>query len=91
MHPKILELVLNLQSNALEHSNQICIATLSALRDFLHDYQIGGGEQNPQAPLSRPELISLQEAFVAATSFIRESKRLHEGVLNALEEVDRLV
>ena len=25
------------------------------------------------------------------TSFIRESKRLHEGVLNALEEADRLV
>lgn len=36
-------------------------------------------------------MIKLQEAFVAATSFIRESKRLHEGVLNAIEELDRLM
>ena len=36
-------------------------------------------------------MIKLQEAFVTVTSFIRESKRLHEGVLNALEELDRLM
>ena len=41
IHPKILELILNLQTNVLEHSNQICIATLFALREFLNDYQVG--------------------------------------------------
>jgi len=42
-------------------------------------------------PLSRPEMNELQESWNSVTSFIRESKRLHEGVLNALEEMDRMM
>ena len=38
IHPKILELVVTLQTNVIENSNQICIATLFALREFLSDY-----------------------------------------------------
>ena len=43
IHPKILELIFNLQNDAFERSNQICIATMFALRDFLNDYQVGDG------------------------------------------------
>lgn len=42
-------------------------------------------------PMSRTETLDLQQDWVAHTTFIRESKRLHEGILNALEEVDRLM
>ena len=41
--------------------------------------------------MSRTETLDLQQDWVAHTTFIRESKRLHEGILNALEEVDRLM
>lgn len=34
---------------------------------------------------------ALQEKWGSITSFIRESKRLHEGVLNALQEMDHLM
>ena len=36
-------------------------------------------------------MIKLQEDWFAATTFIRDSKRLHEGVLNALDEADRMI
>ena len=74
-----------------------------ALRDFLNDYQVGDGAADGPAntaagnvsrkedPLSYSERLKLQEDWVAATSFVRDSKRLHEGVLNALEEADRLM
>ena len=101
IHPKILELIFNLQNDAFERSNQICIATMFALRDFLNDHQIGDGAADGPAntvsgsrkedPLSYSERLKLQEDWVAATSFVRDSKRLHEGVLNALEEADRLM
>ena len=42
-------------------------------------------------PMSRPEQLELQEHWDRHTSFIRESKRLHEGVLNALQEMDHLM
>ena len=29
--------------------------------------------------------------WIEVTTFIRESKRLHEGVLNALDDLDRLI
>ncbi len=41
--------------------------------------------------MSRMETLDLQEDWVTHTTFIRESKRLHEGILNALDEVDRLM
>ena len=44
IHPRVLELVFKLQSNMLEHSNQICIATLLALKEFLGDYRIKGAD-----------------------------------------------
>ena len=39
IHPSILELVFKLQAHELEHSNQVCIATLLALKEFLNDYR----------------------------------------------------
>ena len=87
----------------MEHSNQICIATLFALREFLNDYQIEGMSVDAPSPgnrsqpnnenvvLDRPTLLQLQEKWISLTSFIRDGKRLHEGVLNALEEADRLM
>ena len=39
IHPRILELVFKLQTFVLEHSNQVCIATLLALKEFLNDYK----------------------------------------------------
>ena len=99
----------------LEHSNQVCIATLLALKDYLNDYKVQTelAAEPPQItklqsttsqsaalaaiqaansmPLTREELNRFRIGWNSATSFIRESKRLHEGVLNALEEIERLV
>ena len=35
--------------------------------------------------------MDLQVKWIEVTTFIRESKRLHEGVLNALDDLDRLI
>lgn len=43
------------------------------------------------APMSRNDMLALQQDWVSHTTFIRESKRLHEGILNALDEADRLI
>ena len=41
--------------------------------------------------MSRPDMNELQERWITTTTFIRESKRLHEGIMNALDEMDRLM
>ena len=41
--------------------------------------------------MSRPDMNELQEKWNATTTFIRDCKRLHEGTLNALDEMDRLI
>ena len=63
IHPKILELILNLQNNVLEHSNQICIATLMALKEFLSDYRVESGPVE-----ASPATSKLMAALGASTA-----------------------
>lgn len=93
IHPSILRLILNMQTNTLENSNQVCISALNAIRDFFNDYRIGEGEDGraPTAVFSRDHLLDLQAHWAKVISFIKDSKRLHEGVINALNEADRVV
>ena len=59
--------MLNLQNNVLEHSNQVCIATLFALRDFLNDYRIGDSAADAAAAHGMPtRAISGLSALAAA-------------------------
>lgn len=83
IHPHILEACLNLQSNSLPRSNQTCIAILTALKQVIVDFE---------APSIDAQIIfTFVELWSRQTAFLKECKQLHAGVLNALEDADRMI
>ena len=71
------------------------IAALFALRvvldDFVKKVISKDGEDVMDLEIDAQTWYQLQEEWTQSTSFIKDSKRLHEGVMNALEDADRVL
>ena len=78
-HPKISEFAYRIQHNKFENANQMTIEMLLALQEWISDFKMGATK--------KPLYQVIPEVWAQMTLTIIETKKLHAGARNALDEI----
>ena len=78
LHPKILELALRILNERYVTSNSRCIATLQALKHYIHDFEL---------PENKALSRELEGHLMRIRNFLEDCRPLSAGLNNAISYI----